>query len=183
MGLSIVLSPYFAAARPQARRSSTVGRVDKQEARRILNEEISKLRQRGYADLRESLLRESETFEVVGASGTRYQVEIEAVWDSGRDGPLRVFVLIDDGGWRSFAFRPFRRFSFAPGISLAMPVRGWLASSKTQARKGVSGWCVSRALAGTPRHWRQLAPTNAGAGELQPPRLHDRCGATGDADG
>ena len=77
--------------------------MDKKEARRILNDEIGKLRQRGYADLRESLLRESETFEVVGASGTRYQVEIEAVWDSGEGGPLRVFALIDDGGLRSFA--------------------------------------------------------------------------------
>jgi hypothetical protein len=77
--------------------------VDKQEARQILNEEIAKLRQRRYSDLRDSLLRESETFEVVGASGTRYQVEAEAVWDSGKDGPLRVLALIDDGGWRRFA--------------------------------------------------------------------------------
>lgn len=39
----------------------------------------------------------------MGASGTRYQVETQAHWDSGKDGPLRVFVLIDDGGWLSFA--------------------------------------------------------------------------------
>jgi hypothetical protein len=31
------------------------------------------------------------------------QVEAEAVWDSGKDGPLRVLALIDDGGWRRFA--------------------------------------------------------------------------------
>jgi hypothetical protein len=77
--------------------------VDKKEARQILSEEIAKLRKLSYGELRESLLRESETFEVVGASGTRYQVETEAFWDSGAEGPLRVLALIDDGGWRSFA--------------------------------------------------------------------------------
>jgi hypothetical protein len=76
--------------------------VDKQEARLILNEEVAKLRQRSYRDLRDSLLRESVEFEVVGTSGTRYQVETQAHWDSGKDGPLRLFVSIDDGGWRAF---------------------------------------------------------------------------------
>jgi hypothetical protein len=38
-----------------------------------------------------------------GESGTRYQAEIEVVWDDKRDGNLRVFAAIDDGGWRAFA--------------------------------------------------------------------------------
>jgi hypothetical protein len=84
--------------------------VDTREAREILNDEIVKLRIRSYDDLRARLLGE---FEVVGASGTRYQVELEAVWDSGKNGPLRVFVQIDDGGWR--AFRPMSdSFIIAP---------------------------------------------------------------------
>ena len=77
--------------------------MDKEEARQILGEEVAKLRQRSYDDLRDSLLRGSQTFEVVGPSGTDYQVEIDAVWDSKKDGPLRVFALIDDGGIRSLA--------------------------------------------------------------------------------
>jgi hypothetical protein len=76
--------------------------VDKHEARAILAEQISTLRRRSYEGLRASLLNDSETFEVVGASGTTYQVELQAHWDSGKDGPLRIFALIDDGGWRSF---------------------------------------------------------------------------------
>jgi hypothetical protein len=77
--------------------------VDKQEARQILNDEIVKLRTRSYEDLRDSLLAESQEFEVVGASGVRYQVDTFAHWDGRKDGDLRVFVAVDDGGWRSFA--------------------------------------------------------------------------------
>jgi hypothetical protein len=76
--------------------------MDKQEAREILNEVIARLRQRGYEDLRATLLGESETFEVVGASGKRYQIETEAFWDAEEDGPIRVFAMVDDGGWRAF---------------------------------------------------------------------------------
>jgi hypothetical protein len=76
--------------------------VDKHEARTILAEQVSALRSRSYEELRTSLLNDSETFEIVGASGTKYQVELQAHWDSGNGGPLRVFALIDDGGWRSF---------------------------------------------------------------------------------
>jgi hypothetical protein len=76
--------------------------VDKHEAHAILAEQISALRRRSYEELRTSLLNDSETFELVGASGTKYQVELQAHWDSGKGGPLRVFALIDDGGWRSF---------------------------------------------------------------------------------
>jgi hypothetical protein len=54
-----------------------------------------------YRQLRESLLREPRNFEVEGPLGTSYQVEAQAFWDSGEDGPLRVFVSIDDGGWRA----------------------------------------------------------------------------------
>jgi hypothetical protein len=75
--------------------------VDKQEARQILDEEVRKLRRRSYADLRDSLLSAPNTFEVKGASGTLYQVETQAHWDRGKDGPLRLFVSVDDGGWRA----------------------------------------------------------------------------------
>jgi hypothetical protein len=76
--------------------------VDKQEAREILHDQIARLKRRSYEELRTELLNDSQTFEVAGTSGTTYQVELQAHWDSGKGGPLRVFALIDDGGWRSF---------------------------------------------------------------------------------
>jgi hypothetical protein len=93
---------YPAAALPQALRLFYRGVVDKAEARGLLAEQLAALQKRSYADLRDTLLDKPATFEVVGASGIRYQLEMEAVWDSGKDGPLRVFAAIDDGGSRSF---------------------------------------------------------------------------------
>ena len=40
--------------------------------------------------------------EVVGPSGSQYQVEITGFWDDRKAGNLRVIVTIDDGGWRAF---------------------------------------------------------------------------------
>ena len=55
-----------------------------------------------------------EFCEVLGPSGTKYKIEVEAVWDSGtKGGDLRVIGSIDDGGWR--AFHPIGRdFIMAP---------------------------------------------------------------------
>jgi hypothetical protein len=44
------------------------------------------------------LLDTQESFERVGASGTRYAVEVRAFWDDKRQGNLRVRAMIDDGG-------------------------------------------------------------------------------------
>ena len=40
--------------------------------------------------------------EVVGPSGTVYQLEVTAFWDDKKARNLRVIVTIDDGGWRAF---------------------------------------------------------------------------------
>jgi hypothetical protein len=61
----------------------------------LLSEVRSQFAQRSWGD--------SETFEIVGRSGKRYQVETEAFWDAEDEGPLRVFTLIDDDGWQVFA--------------------------------------------------------------------------------
>jgi hypothetical protein len=55
--------PFRKRSRPTTARS-----VNKQEAREVLEQETGKLRGRGYEELRASLLGESETLEVVGAS-------------------------------------------------------------------------------------------------------------------
>ena len=45
---------------------------------------------------------QTETREVVVASGTRYQLEIQFFWDDKTDGNVRVLGSIDDGGIRAF---------------------------------------------------------------------------------
>jgi hypothetical protein len=49
------------------------------------------------------LLKEQDVFEVAGASGAVYQLEIQAVWDGRKKGVLRVRGSIDDEGWRALA--------------------------------------------------------------------------------
>lgn len=41
--------------------------------------------------------------EVKAPDGTDCQVEINVLWDDGKEGPIRVMLSIDDGGWRAFA--------------------------------------------------------------------------------
>jgi hypothetical protein len=73
------------------------------EAKSILEVELTKYRQKSYGELKR-LLREQDTFELVGATGQRYQLEFQAVWDSWKNGNLRIMGSIDDGG--AAALRP-----------------------------------------------------------------------------
>lgn len=77
--------------------------MDGDEARSIAEAELAELRQVTYSELVERLLGKQETFERLGGSGTRYQVEIQAFWDDEKRGHLRVCAGVDDGGWRAFA--------------------------------------------------------------------------------
>ena len=56
----------------------------------------------GYAALA-ARVGENEVLEVAGASGARYQIEIQIVWDSAPRGALRLLGGVDDGGLRAFA--------------------------------------------------------------------------------
>ncbi len=76
--------------------------MDKKEARGLLRARIESLRSLGHSELQAYL--SPETTELTGSSGTTYQLETQAFWDSGRPGKnLRVLVSIDDGGIRAFA--------------------------------------------------------------------------------
>lgn len=59
-------------------------------------------RKDSYAALVDRLLDSQEVFEVVGTSGSRYQVDVMACWDSRKRRDLRVMVNIDDGALRTF---------------------------------------------------------------------------------
>jgi hypothetical protein len=74
--------------------------MNKQEAIQIAETQISLLQERGYEELTKYL--EPQHEEKRGESGVLYQVETKAVWDGSAGGDLRIFVLVDDKGWRAF---------------------------------------------------------------------------------
>ena len=76
--------------------------MEKAEAREVAAALLSELRTLPYEELARRLLDRQETSEVVGASGTRYQLEAQAFRDSRGSEDLRVTVAVDDGGLRAF---------------------------------------------------------------------------------
>lgn len=76
--------------------------MDKHEAREILASELASLRRTPYEELVHRLLDRVETREAVGASGTRYQLEVQGLWDSRPREVLRVLASVDDGGVSAF---------------------------------------------------------------------------------
>jgi hypothetical protein len=90
--------------------------MNRKEARRLLQQEITALRKRSYAELRTRIPAsprrklflefvdepQVETHEVTGDSGTVYQVETQVFWDGKPGEDLRVMASIDDGGLSSF---------------------------------------------------------------------------------
>jgi hypothetical protein len=56
--------------------------VDKDEAKRVADARLDELRALIYEELVVRFLDRQETTEVVGRSGTRYQLEIQAILDS-----------------------------------------------------------------------------------------------------
>ena len=75
--------------------------MDNDEARGLLRQRLDLFRTRSHHEL-QSLIAEPEVIELVGPSGTRFCIEVLAVWDSKIGGDLRVIGSIDDGGWRAF---------------------------------------------------------------------------------
>jgi hypothetical protein len=77
--------------------------MNSSEAGSILRAHLAQYAQRGYSEL---VLHVNTgavaTSEVLGASGTRYQLEIECVWDRKPGGGIRILGSIDDGGLRAF---------------------------------------------------------------------------------
>ena len=63
--------------------------MDREEALSLLNAKLDEYRKLGYDELA-ARVGEEEFPEVVGASGTQYQIEIQIVWDDKPDGAVRV---------------------------------------------------------------------------------------------
>jgi len=77
--------------------------VNREQAQAILTAEVRRLRQEQYEQLVSRLLDKQESFERAAPDGTKYQLEVQALWDDRALGNLRVIVSVDDGGWRAFA--------------------------------------------------------------------------------
>jgi hypothetical protein len=74
--------------------------LDKHEARSILHRELQAWEAFSWTELRDRV-GTIEMLEMTGASGTRYQIEIEPIWDALPGGAIRVLGAIDDGGLRA----------------------------------------------------------------------------------
>jgi hypothetical protein len=71
------------------------------ESKWMLLRTLVKFRRRPYDELR-TMVGDSQQIECADASGTRYQIDIDIVWDSNPGGDIRILGSIDDGGWRAF---------------------------------------------------------------------------------
>jgi hypothetical protein len=71
------------------------------EARELLAQHLASYRTLPYDELARRV-GSVETAELTGTSGSKYQIEIEVVWEAGERRDLRVLGAIDDGGWRAF---------------------------------------------------------------------------------
>ena len=75
--------------------------MDREEALSLLDAHLDQYRKLPYAELAAKIGHE-EFPEVVGPSGTEYQIEIQVCWDDKPGGDVRVLGAIDDGGLRAF---------------------------------------------------------------------------------
>jgi hypothetical protein len=75
--------------------------MDRNEALELLRQQLARHRTRSHRAL-QALIAEPEVVELTGPSGTRFCIEIQALWDRDVGGDIRVIGSIDDGGWRAF---------------------------------------------------------------------------------
>jgi hypothetical protein len=78
--------------------------MDKVEAKNMLEEFLDGLKNWSREELL-GFLENPVCLEKTGKSGTVYQIEYEAVWDSEPGQTLRIIASIDDGGFLS-VFKP-----------------------------------------------------------------------------
>ena len=90
--------------------------MNKREARNLLQEQLATYRRLPYTAPTARIGTEDH-LEVVGPSGSSYQVEILVMWDGIPGGNVRVDGAVDDGGMRAF-FPLCAAFFMAPDGTL-----------------------------------------------------------------
>ena len=76
--------------------------MDKSEAKDIIENELNRYSEKRYRDLIKMIDSQPITGVVYGSTGTKYQIEVSAVWDGLPQGDVRVLGSIDDGKLRAF---------------------------------------------------------------------------------
>ena len=77
--------------------------MDKSEAKQLIAKELNEYRAKSYEEFILLIDKASVTYELKGANGVNYQIEIQAFWDNKKNGNVRVAGAIDDGGLRALA--------------------------------------------------------------------------------
>jgi hypothetical protein len=75
--------------------------MDRVEAKWLMLRSLTEYRRYSYSQLR-TKIGDPRHVELVGASGSEYQLEVECIWDAKPDGDIRVIAGIDDARWRAF---------------------------------------------------------------------------------
>lgn len=114
--------------------------MSRETARIIAKQKLQGFRQLPYHELAKSVGR-NRTVEVNGPDGLKYQIEVQAYWDSKKGGDVRVIVAVDGG--EVSAFRPLTVIDI-PHISGVFAVPG-------------TSWPLRR-LYSPPRHWKLFFP-------------------------
>ena len=73
--------------------------MNKDEARSILSQCLGSYRSLSRKELAAWVSEgRVDTKEVVASSGTKYQIQVQFVWDAKPNGDVRVIISVDDGG-------------------------------------------------------------------------------------
>lgn len=70
--------------------------MNKKEATKIINEVLESFKSKPYSELEEMVGESPVMNEIKAESGTEYQIEIIAYWDTKQGGDIRVLGSIDD---------------------------------------------------------------------------------------
>jgi len=77
--------------------------MKKEETEEIIRQQLEPYRRRPYAELISMINAKPINYEFRAPSEIVYQIEIQAYWDGGPNGNIRVVGSIDDGGLRAFS--------------------------------------------------------------------------------
>ncbi|MCK5236431.1 MAG: hypothetical protein KAR06_05525 [Deltaproteobacteria bacterium] len=74
-----------------------------EEAKAVLGKALEDVKSASFKDLSELMgVNNSKAFDMKGAEGGEYDVEVESIWEEEPEGNLRVNVVVFEKGWTSF---------------------------------------------------------------------------------
>lgn len=79
-----------------------LGRPTRNEATAIIATELAKYEALDYDELAAMIDAPKITTKIIGSSGARYSVDVQAFWDAAPHGEIRVLCSVDSGGASTF---------------------------------------------------------------------------------